>query len=219
MPFQSEHNDITNMTTDATVNAANSGFALSGKLLAEIDHYIDTYYEDSDLFRSRNQNSQREGISVSVEEKDEYFSLFPEKLSDEIIQMPHPCMSAPSFRSLEDVVNQVEETFSEMILRLITEKGKNDTDVYKKANIDRKLFSKIRSNKEYHPKKSTAFALAIALELSLDETKDLLMKAGYTFSMSSRFDIIIRYFIEHENYDLDVINEALFAYDQPLLGL
>jgi O-acetyl-ADP-ribose deacetylase (regulator of RNase III) len=192
---------------------------LSEKLFSEIDHYIDSYYEDSDQFRSRNRNSLSESIFDPGDLPGESLSEVSEQLPEEGIQLSyHKYMSAPSPRSLEDVVNQMEETFSEMVLRLITEKGKSDVEVYKKANIDRKLFSKIRSNKEYHPKKCTAIAISISLELSLDETKDLLMKAGYTFSMCSKFDIIVRYFIENSNYDMFLINEALFAYEQPLLG-
>ena len=121
-------------------------------------------------------------------------------------------------RSLDDVVKNVGETWSESLLRLITERGYTDTEVYKRANVDRKLFSKIRSNKDYQPKKNTAVAFALALRLNLDETKDFLRRAGYAFSPSSKFDLIIEYSIDHGVYDLMLINGALFDHDQPQLG-
>ena len=190
---------------------------LSERVLHEINHYIDTYYED-DAFIFRR----------ALEEQEELPSLFEEdgKLFDESFELhkiklisPKLCMAVPSSRNLEDVVNQATESFSEQVLRLIQEKEQSEVEVYKKANLDRKLFSKLRSNKEYQPKKCTALALAIALELSLDETMDLLMKAGYSLSASSKSDLIIRYFIENQNYDLSIINEALFTYHQPPLGV
>ena len=121
-------------------------------------------------------------------------------------------------KSLNDLEKQVGETFREMLFRLIDERGLTDPAVYRRANIDRKLFSKIRNNKDYQPKKNTALALAIALELSLDETVDLIGRAGYALSPSSIADLIISYCIETRIYDIFTVNSILFDHDQALLG-
>ncbi len=123
-----------------------------------------------------------------------------------------------SLRSLKDVIANVDESWQECLFRLIDEKGYTDTEVYKRANMDRKLFSKIRSNKDYQPRKNTAISLALALNLNEDETRDFLRKAGLALSPSSIFDLIIEYFIREGIYDIYTINLALFEHRQALLG-
>ena len=120
--------------------------------------------------------------------------------------------------SLEELLKKTDAGFSETLLKLIDRTGKKDAEIYKKANIDRKLFSKIRSNPAYKPSKPTAVAFAIALELDLEETRDFIGRAGFALTHSSKFDIIVEYFILHGNYDVFALNEMLFAFDQPLIG-
>lgn len=179
-----------------------TSFVVSEKLMGEVASYIDEHYIDTHNF-GRSQLLDVEKASLA-EANVPVFDVLPKAM-------------APS-ESLEDLVDNLDEPFSVTLLNLIDSKGKTDVEVYKKANIDRKLFSKIRTGKGYTPKKPTILALAIALELNLDETDDLLERAGYALSHASKFDVIVEYFIVSGKYNIFDINEVLFKYDQPLLG-
>lgn len=139
--------------------------------------------------------------------------------------IPEPeyeCLSCSEIRTpqeMDDIIRISDESFTEMLLRKIDESGMTDAQCYRKANIDRRLFSKIRSDRTYSPSKQTAVAFAVALELNLKDTKELLKKAGFALSKSITFDIIIEYCISHRIYDIYTINETLFMYDQKLLGV
>ena len=119
---------------------------------------------------------------------------------------------------LEEKLLQKDESFTQALFRMIDERGWTDPQCYKKANVDRKLFSKMRCEENYHPKKTTAIAFAIALELSYEETQEFIGKAGYTLTRSSELDLIVEFFIEEKNYNVMAINSALFDRDQKLLG-
>ena len=215
-----------------------AAFELSEKLYSSIKAFIDDNYSDSHYVSRRvgeesqllNNTVTFDATTAILDEKEKTFSdtmaVFE---TEESIQHPSaPCseikaVSTPQAaqhkqRSLGDILQYMDETFSERLLRLIDEKGHNDADVYKRANIDRRVFSKIRSNKDYRPSKNTAIAFAIALELNLDDTRDLLMTAGFALSRSNKLDVIVEYFINEKNFNIFEINEALFAFEQSLLG-
>jgi len=187
--------------------ALDAGRALFGEVQAYIDqHYVDMHFDR--------------------------FRRLPPAYEATSNRIPQPCraeesldlekslaatLAAPYF-SLDRAMDNLDEPFSELLMRLIDQKGKTDAEVYKRANIDRRLFSKIRTNRHYTPGKRTVLALAVALELNLNETRGLLERAGYALSHSQKFDVIVEYFIKKGRFDVFEINETLFYYDQPLLG-
>lgn len=187
-----------------------AAYQISEKLFKDIAEYIDDNYVEEHTDRSREQMR-----SLLLDE--EMFEGIPEN-AERLAPIAKASMEAPTASSLDEAISMIDESFSEMLLRKIDERGITDAQCYKKANIDRKLFSKIRSDRLYKPSKPTVLAFAIALELPLSETREMLMKAGFALSHSNKFDIIVEFFISRGNYNIFEINEALFAFDQSLLG-
>ena len=214
-----------------------ASFRLSRERMDDIREYIDQRYVDEHPADHSNRDIWAEmaygaapplpqaALQAAPQPPKESKAKHPRLFSRKKKPEPAPEEASLSYASvpsdtldLADVLAQLDEGFSPTLLHLIDEKGMTDAQCYKKANIDRKLFSKIRSDAHYQPSKPTAIAFAIALELSLPETRDFLARAGYALSPSSKFDMIIEYFIQRRNYNIFEINEALFAFDQNLLG-
>lgn len=206
------------------------------KLIDEVGKYIDKYYEPmkDDIKMDKEMKSifdkitkfrkKRAEEKVLQEEQVKESSLTEESLPEEFdvstmqkTKIQKGVSSTMSVnRNIDNLMNQLEETFTQRLLRMIDERGMTDSEVYTKAYVDRRHFSKIRKDVNYVPNKKTVLAFTIALELSLDEAKDLLASAGFALSRSSKTDIIVAYFLQNKIYDMFEINDVLDAYGQPV---
>lgn len=187
-------------------------YSFSQKLFSDIQEFINDEYvdeHDEDFY---------EAFDGSVDEMPMAKCIQAPMCADAMMPRKRETSSAAG-KSLREYMKQMDRSFQEMLFDLIDESGMTDVECYKKANVDKRTFSKIKSNKEYKPSKQTVIAFAISLQLDMDTTQELLATAGFTLSRSKVFDKIIRYFIHNGNYDIFEINEALFEFDQQLLGV
>ena len=187
-------------------------YSFSQKLFSDIQEFINDEYvdeHDEDFY---------EAFDGSIDEIPMAKCLQAPMCADAMIPRKRETSSAAG-KSLREYMKQMDRSFQEMLFDLIDESGMTDVECYKKANVDKRTFSKIKSNKDYKPSKQTVIAFAISLQLDMDTTQELLATAGFTLSRSKVFDKIIRYFIHNGNYDIFEINEALFEFDQTLLGV
>lgn len=203
------------------------------KLIDEVGKYIDRYYEparddiriDKEMLsifdritRFRKKRAEEKALQEEIQEE----SSKPEEFDVSTMQKTKIKKGMSSTmsvnRNIDNLMDQLEETFSQRLLRMIDERGMTDSEAYTKAYVDRRHFSKIRKDANYVPNKKTVLAFTIALELSLDEAKDLLGSAGFALSRSSKTDIIVAYFLQNKIYDMFEINDVLDAYGQPVFG-
>ena len=182
-------------------------FVLSEKLISGIDAFLEEHevnmLADEEYGKAYAEELRRENAWRRRRQREQTPVLMSQAL--------------PAGKTLEEFVDREEDSFRDRLFRLIDERGLSDSEVYIRANLTRQVFSKIRNNPDYHPKKTTAFALSIALELDMKTMLDLLSRAGLTFSPGSRTDLIVEYFVTNENYDTGQIDAALFHYGQPTL--
>ena len=186
-------------------------YSFSQKLFSDIQEFINDEYvdeHDEDFYDNYDDSIDEMPLAKCIQAPMCADAMMPRKRET----------SSAAGKSLREYMKQMDRSFQEMLFDLIDESGMTDVECYKKANVDKRTFSKIKSNKDYKPSKQTVIAFAISLQLDMDTTQELLATAGFTLSRSKVFDKIIRYFIHNGNYDIFEINEALFEFDQVLLG-
>lgn len=207
------------------------------KLINEVGKYIDKYYEPAkddikidkemlsifdQITRFRKKRTEQKVLREEAQYTNSKPAEIPEEFDISTMQKTKIKKGMSSTisvnRNIDNLMNQLEETFSQRLLRMIDERGMTDSEAYTKAYVDRRHFSKIRKDVNYVPNKKTVLAFTIALELSLDEAKDLLGSAGFALSRSSKTDIIVAYFLQNKIYDMFEINDVLDAYGQPVFG-
>ena len=202
-------------------------FSLSEKLFYSVSSYIDENYildKKLDEYGVADKRSVRDAELMQIHralERRKNLRYQQELTGTKAFCMPCVPMDEADEaipQDLETLLKETDAGFSETLLMLIDRTGKKDSEIYKKANVDRKLFSKIRNNKNYRPSKTTALAFAVALELNLEETRDFIGRAGFALTHSSKFDIIVEYFIRKGDYNIHEINLMLFEFDQSQLG-
>lgn len=198
-------------------------FSLSSELYGDIDEYIDSNYVDekTDVEYARTYGTLEDRVMMSRAKKSKIFKPRTSAAESSPVDIGHVGMAMSVMeeeRSLDDVINNLDKTFMELVFSFADERGLTDVEVQKRANLDRKAFSKLKCGTTKNPSKSTALALAIALRLDLDDTKDLLSRAGMALSPCSKQDLIVQYFIERGAYDIYEINIVLFEHGEQPLG-